>query len=399
MLWLLGCADPAPTEAGLRLRWLQAYPEEDWARARAGLEWALSLLGALPPADDAAIRVVEAAPDTVRFTLDPGALGLAPEALAALEVAVAPLRVDDEAEAFGGVDVARLLLRTVHEPHVYAAVTGVCPTFAEWSAARVGDTPLLDHAITESLLTATDRHLQLLPPTGDALDLALLAWEGTGSLLAGDFEPVEVDVIDLMPNGQQRFAVYDHGGRWLAAADPAISPAGPPSRCAWCHELGVQRGVTQPAQPEGWLDEAGFLAVVDGWETAMAEHRAATPSALDWSLREGHEWGELLVETRLYAPPARLAREWAVAEAEVEAALDAVGAARVENPEFPWLGPVVARADADRAFAALLPALDVRAGHPLEGRAAGWSPLPVRAASRDLLPGEALVELPLSGCR
>lgn len=397
VLLLAACAPPEVAgELVVRGRWVRSEAGETWAEARAGMEWAFSNLGALPPADGAARTVSREDADGVRFELDLGRLGFDPARHALLAEAVAPLREDDEAAVYGGVDAGRVLLALVYEPWLYYAVTGACPTFEGWEADRAEGVDWADYAVVDSLLTSTDRHVQLVPPAGEVSALVLRAWDGSGDLLAGGFVAAEVDVVDVMANGQQRFAVYGEDGALRVGADPAVSPAGPPGRCQWCHEGALQRGVAQPAGPEGWLDSAGFWAMLDTWEATLGEHRAGLDTSLDFETYLVHEWGERLAEAWLAPPVDRLAREWALSPGEVAAALEAAGVEPGENPEYPGFGPVVARADAERVFVDLLPALARRPEHPAFGWEGDWAPVPVPASAREVVDEAALRVFPVA---
>ena len=137
-LLLLACAAPdadSATPPGpaadltVRLRWLGGSPElTDWTTARAGLWWSLSALGALPPADEDLALVVIDQPSAgeVLFDLDLGAVGLPEAAFPAVAEAIAEIQAAPSLSRRGGVDVGRFLMRTLHEPWRYYAITGAC---------------------------------------------------------------------------------------------------------------------------------------------------------------------------------------------------------------------------------------------------------------------------------
>lgn len=130
--------------------------------------------------------------------------------------------------------------------------------------------------------------------------------------------------------------------------------------------------------------------------TAPGDDRAGLDTSLDLETYAVHEWGERLVEGWLGPPVVRLAREWALEEAEVEAALAAAGVSPGENAEYPGFGPVVTRAEAEAVFAGLLPGLAGREGHPAEGWDGGWDPVAVPGSAREVPDPEALRVFPVS---
>lgn len=381
----LGCAPPGPGETGappdtgegaapLRLRWVPTAGEP-WEEALAGLWWGLAGLGAAPAA--AAVSEVREDSQGISFTLHVDALGLEPVALAALEEGLAPVRAAQARLGMPHVELGRLLQRTLHEPWVYYAVTGACTDLAAWSVRLPEPAPTV--AITASLLTAGDRRLAFAPSPGSALDIAWAAEEGTGSLEAGDFVARETEVLDLMPNGRFRYAVYDADGALVSGSDPALSPAGQPGRCMWCHENHLMTTVVQPDLP-GHASHARFVDEIGAQQAQVEALRATRGGPVDWQTHAVHAWGEVLVEGFLRAPTERLAAEWWVEPETVEAWMAASGVTPVRSEEHPSWGPLWPRAAADAAFAAHR--AELPDDHPLAG-GGGRPPLAVLPSARD----------------
>ncbi len=323
-LALVGCAGASdaasaldsgsPPPLSVPLWWIPSVGDSDWESARAGLWWALSNLGASPPAGEGGL-ILEAEPveadDGVRFTLDLGAVGFADAALLPLADALQPVRVAAERE--GSVDLGRFLLATLYDPSRYYAITGACPTLVGWRTARQSADPLL-YAVTLSLLVEGDRRISLNPiavnPVNRSVDaLAYAAEEGEGSLAAGDFHPLETEVVDLFPTGQQRFAIYDEFGALRAAS---ASGAGQPGKCIWCHETSLQRGTSANPGVPGYLTSAAFMEAIDAAEGVMEAARHAAPGAVRWDEPLVHEWAERLTLSFLEPSASRVAIEWGI---------------------------------------------------------------------------------------
>lgn len=377
--------DPAPDGSGpVPLRWVRGYEGDTWEQAQAGLWWQLANLGALPPADGAGLSVARADADEVQFTLDLDAVGFPEAALPAVHDAVGFVAGTDEVAVFGGLDLGAFFLKTLYEPWHYYAITGACGARDDWTAAHLAPDPAR-YAITESLLVAGDRLDQYTPAPASPAAVAHLVEEGEGAIADGSFVPVETESIDILPNGMLRYAVYDDAGEvrpWGEA-----SPAGQPGRCMWCHEDHLQPGLATNTGVEGYVATADFLAEIDAQTDAVAVLRAGLSTALVWDPPDAHEDGELFTETWLLPSPGRLAREWAVDEGRVRDALDAVGATWTAHPEYPDFGELVSRADAERAFAALLPTLDADADWPYAGTGTAFAPVETLPSARE--PAEA----------
>ncbi len=367
LLPLAACApaDEADDPLVVDLAWYGDAPGS-WDEARAGLWWALSNLGAAPT-DEAALVVTEEG-DAVALTLDLAAVGFPEDRLPDVADAVAPVKAWSE----GPVDLGRFLMATLYEPGRYYAITGACATLGEWRAARQAAEPAL-YAVTVSQLVPGDRLVELnVAPTDGDVDgavgsLAWLASEGEGSLEDASFAAHEFETVDVMANGQQRFAVYDGDGELRAAA--ALSAAGQPGKCMWCHEGNVQRGTPENPSAPGYLDHAAFVAEVEAAEAWMAAARATVP-AVDFSAAT-HEWAEQLSVGFLEPSPERVALEWGVSVDEVRAE----GLPTHENAEYPDLGERYDRADVDAARARREP---------------GWAPLDTPSSDREAAPDRAL---------
>jgi len=364
LLWL-ACA-PHPTDSAepataqtlvVPLRWVGGSPLLDWPQAQAGLWWSLSSLGALPP--DATALVVDSLADgAVTFSLDLGAVGFPAEAAGTLAEIAAEMQSDPSVARHGGVDVGRFLMRTLHEPWRYYALTGACATAAQWQATRQQPDPAV-YAVTDSLLVEGSRLIEVNDQAGAVGAIGFRSAEVSGTLGAHTVE--ELEVVDVMPNGRQRFAVYSASGALQPASDPALSPAGQPGRCLWCHESRLMLGQPNP-DIEGYWSYESFAEAIAAQSALLEAHRASLETVVDFTEPSVHTWGELLVEEFLFPTPARVALEWGISEGAVRAA----GLDGTESEEYPAWGTVYARAAVDGALWAR----------------EGWRPVETLASSR-----------------
>lgn len=371
---LLACAPPQPDTGEritgplvVQLRWVGGSTLLDWTQAQAGLWWSLSSLGALPTDPDALTPLTQHA-DTVTFSLDLGAVGFPESSLPAVSEAIAGLQTDLSVDRHGGVDLGRFLMRTLHEPWRYYAITGACAEESDWAAAHL-DPSAPRYAVTDSLLVDDARIIELNDRVEAVAGIGFRAAELSGPP-DGDHTVEEHEVIDVMPNGRQRYAVYDLDGQLQPASDPAISPAGQPGRCLWCHEGSLMIGQPNPPVDGYWTYEA-FSEALAEQNTLLAEHRSKLGSLVGFEERDAHTWGELLVEEFLAPTPARVALEWGLPESAVRA----LEMSAHENEEYPELGEVYVRAEVDAT---------------LEARE-GWRPVATLDSGRALDPHTAVL--------
>lgn len=367
-MWVWGDGrDPA-----IRLRWLPVGPEEDWDSARAGLWWSLTAVGALPVDDQALQGLVEEG-GGVTFTLDLDEIGH-PNSDALVEP-LSELRDSDEARHLGAVDLGRWLMRAVYEPWRYLAATGACRSLEGWRR-RLPTSPTV-FVITDSLLVETERAVLYDAEASTYSEIAFLTEEGEGSIEGGSFEVEQVEVLDVMDNGRDRYAAYDREGRLI----PSAEIAGLPGRCGWCHEASLIGTRPQPEVGVGVTYEA-FMADLQAQQEIIDAHRARQDTVaplLDGA--RAHEWAERLVEGFLQPTAARVALEWGTSAAEVEAEASAAGLRWHTNLEYPEQAPVLWRADVDAL---------------LRARAPGFEPIQTLPSAREAPPDYAFAEPPLS---
>ena len=342
---LLGCSI-VPIEVGavdsdappgiISLVWRPADSEDTWESARAGLDWALSQLGATPPADGSAITVTGESTSRVALTLHVDQLALPTSATSVLIEVEAELKTAETS-----AEIGRFLMRSLHEPWRYYAMTGACRTRAEWESTRQRSPA--EYAVTTSQLTEAERRITLNEAPDSWATVGFLAEEGSGSLTDGTFAPTEAETVDVMANGQFRFAVYDPDGALLPVA--ALSPAGTPGKCAWCHELTVQAGTAENASAPGYLDYTAWMEARAEAHAQIDGLRGALSTSVDYETIPVHEAGERLVEGFLLPNAARVAAEWGVLESDVVAAL---GEGTESQEELGWENRYL-RADVDAA--------------------------------------------------
>ena len=335
---VISCAEvPAPESTdSVRLVWYRSEATETWPQARSGLDWTLSQLGATPPEGGGAQIEIATGSERVEFVLDVATLGLSVEGQDVLAEVAAELAADEP-----GADVGRFLMRSLQEPWRYYAMTGACSSRSEWEA-KEQNVPLA-YAVTTSQLSAGHRRV-LLNAAPESIDaIAFLAEEGSGSLVDGDFVVGESEVVDVMTNGQFRYAVYDEAGGLIPAGK--TSPSGTPGKCSWCHEWHIQPGTPENQSASGYLSYAEFMIERDAAQARIQAHREALATSVDYETYEVHAYAERLVEGFLFPDAARVAAEWQVPVATVVSTL---GEGDLGQPDFGWTNRY-ARADVDAA--------------------------------------------------
>jgi hypothetical protein len=309
--FLFGCAGcdrtnqpPLPTDPDLviKLRWIKSYPSQSRAQVDTGLFWALSFLGAKLPADTVVISW-----DGTMVTVDLDAAGVAQTSKPAWRKLLHVLKSSDEYRMMGGIDIGRFVFLSLCSSYQYYALTGVSPSYAEFRARH--EFAARQVAIVESGVAHGNRLVEV--GQGEGINsVAFVAFEGTGSLQAHSFQKADVETLDLMENGQLRFGLYDLEGHLKATTTPALTAAGKPSKCLWCHEINLQPPFKNVTDLEGYYSTKEFKELVGSASRVIAGYRKTLASKVDFTRLQDHSNAEDLYLSFAEPTASRLAAEW-----------------------------------------------------------------------------------------
>lgn len=295
---------PTPRDPGLviKLRWIKSYPDQSKSKVNTGLFWALSFLGAKLPADTPTI-----AWDGTIVTLDLDAAGVAETSKPAWKKLLRTLESSEEYRKMGGIDIGRFIYLSLCGSYQYYALTGASPTYAEFRA-RHTFAPR-QAAIVESGVAYGNRLIEV--GQGEGINsVAFVAFEGTGALRDHSFQKADIETLDVMENGQLRFGLYDLDGHLKASATPALTAAGKPSKCLWCHEVNLQPPFRNVTDLDGYYSTKEFRDLVANDTRVVASYRKTLTSKVAFRGRKDHANTQELYLSFAEPTASRLADEW-----------------------------------------------------------------------------------------
>ncbi len=301
---LSGCTQPAPQDPALAidLRWVQNYPGETKSNVSTGLYWALSFLGAKLPASADILRWRGSV-----VTLDLGAAQVQPGSQAAWKELLQTLKSSDEYRSMGAIDIGRFVLLSLCSANHYYALTNTSPTFARFLADHSFDTRRI--AVVESGVARGNRLIEV-GTGGNVGTIAFVAYEGPGALQDGSFHKQDVETLELMPNGQLHFGLYDLAGNLKTATTPGLTRAGKPSKCLWCHEINLQQPIFNRTDVPGYYSTQQFKDLILGQMRMVAAYRQSLRSKVDFRKTQDHTNAENLYMSFAQPTAERLAAEW-----------------------------------------------------------------------------------------
>lgn len=331
-LALCACRGEPPAVSDARdvidLRWLQAHARESRADVETGLLWGLSLLGAKLPQGAPVISW-----RGERITLDLAHARMVEGTESAWRELLAELKASGEYRVHGAVDVGRFLAVTLGSPDRYYSLTGAEPRY---EVARVRyQFDDRSAAIVRSSVAHGSRRIEI-SHARRAREIAFVAFEGTGSLDDGSFVARELELLDVMANGQLRFAVYALDGSLKPAATRELTAAGKPAKCMWCHESHLLKTFVDFSPVKGYYDRDEFDALVARRNVLLAEFRRGLDTQIDYDEHQDHTFAELLYLSFEEPSRERLAREWGVSPAQAAERLR--GKPTHAHAEFTFLG-------------------------------------------------------------
>jgi hypothetical protein len=292
----------ADSDLVVNLRWVKSYPGEPQSKVSTGLFWALSFLGARLPADGA---VLSWHGSIVSVDLD--AAGVAETSKAAWKKLLNTLKSSAEYRMMGGIDIGRFILLSLCSSHQYYALTGVSRTYEEFRAKH--EFAPRHAAIVESGVAHGNRLVEL--EKGDSIkSVAFVAYEGSGALRDHSFQKADIETLDIMENGQLRFGLYDLEGHLKEATTPALTAAGKPSKCLWCHEINLQPPFRNVTDLEGFYSTKEFAELVANARRIIASYRTTLASKVDFKRLDDHSDAEDLYLSFVEPTASRLAAEW-----------------------------------------------------------------------------------------
>jgi hypothetical protein len=314
----------------IMLRWVKGYPQETKEDLITGLAWNLSFLGASLPIGslESAVRWR----NERTFSLTVADLGFSTEATQALKVLIVALKNTEEYRVKGGLDVGRFIMLTLNSSYHYYAITGAKRTLNEFRANFNFDN--VQGAIINSSIAKGHRLASIAQGT-DIYQIAFVVAEGEGSITDGTFQEVEFETLDIMPNGQLRFALYDKNGNLKSSASPELTDAGKPAKCLWCHEIRIQP-LNFMESVAGYYTYDQFKSIIQDHQNILDLYRTLLPSDIDFTKKQDHTMGELLYISFMEPSAFRLAQEWSMTEPEVGSVLGGLNTHK--HHEFPFLG-------------------------------------------------------------
>lgn len=290
------------------------YKEDSWDKNKTGLLWTLSYLGAELP-KNSFYNSVEWI-DTTTFKLSFEKLGFNSKALSAIQQLTDSIKQTEQYKTNGHIDLAQFIVLTIGSSWHYYAITG---------APKMYQTYLDEHnfnnakqfPVTNSSVSNHHRLIKFMV-SDSILKSVFIADEGIGNLKDGNFEVQFHEVMDVMPNGQLRFAIYDAQNNLVANSPKRLGESGKPGKCIWCHEIVFQPLFISTDSLHGEINPRQFQNLIERQNDALKAYRETLESEIDFNKTQDHTFMELLYISYMEPSINKLSKEWNVEEARIK---------------------------------------------------------------------------------
>ena len=327
----------------LNLAWHKAYESQQWANVKTGLAWSFSLMGASMPGGRLDKSITFSNKYSTLLQINLYDLGFSHQAIKTFAVILDTIKSSPDYQRNNSIDIGRFLTLTLHSSWNYYAITQMPERLSDFKKEHKSTLEIkymLNHsdvAIHERLIT--------IYPDSNILDFYFIASEPSGNL---NNDTEEFEVMNVMPNSQLRFGIYDKNGFLKAASDTSLSIAGKPGKCMWCHESKAL-DLFQPSDDiEGYLKRTNFIAYVESFNVLLNHYRSTLETDIVYTNLQDHTQSELLYVSFMQSSSMRIASETQMKQSKIKNLLKIYNAE--EYHEFPFLGNLYSRSLIDSLF-------------------------------------------------
>ncbi len=290
----------------INLIWYKNYEAETWDNVKTGMLWSFSHLGAGLPKNcfEQAIHFQ----DSKKFTLDFSKLGFENYALKALVLICDSIKKTEDYKINNCVDLSRSLVLTTYTPRHYYKITGVNENLQNFITQYQLQKPYF-FGLTKSTVGRGNRLVKFSKDTS-LFNIAFIAEEGLGSLTKKTFKSEAFETIDLMHNGQLRYAIYNANGNLIESSPSVFSSAGTPTKCMWCHESGMLPFYSKNIAIKNMLNNNSFIKKREWYQTKLMNYRNSYSSEINFNNTKAHTQSEILYISFMEPSMYRLKQEF-----------------------------------------------------------------------------------------
>ncbi|WNM19371.1 hypothetical protein [Flavobacterium capsici] len=316
-------SDLIENETTINLKWNKAYTDDTIDKSLIGLKWALSYIGATLPSSNTGFRNTDNS-----ITINIKHLGFSEQAQEKLLILSEKIKATSEYQLNNSIDLGRYVSLLLGASEHYYEFIGTPKTLNE----VLNNYTLLPQKgyVNNSSVSLEHRIIQFSEQNGfNQLFISEEISPITGEIY-------EYETIELLPNGQLRFGIFDIAGNRKPNADATHSNAGKPAKCMWCHESSINQMFNPQNDFPGFLNFNEFQNTLINYRENNRTQKLALTNGVNFSETQQHTLTELLYISFMEPSAERLSLEWNMPLNQVQNLLS--GLSTHVYDEFPFLG-------------------------------------------------------------
>ena len=314
------------------------YEKDSKAKHIKGLLWTLSYLGA--EMRKGALDSCIIWKDSLSFSLDYKKAGFDSSVINSLEKIEYAIDTGMYYKKFGKADFGQFVALTIGVSAHYYKITKAPGTYAQMLESH-NTNDLKVFPVTRSTVAKGHRRILFSVADPDPTKWIFIAEEGEGSLEDSTFVPSFYEVMDILPNGQLRCAIYNSAGSLVEASPLELGAAGKPAKCLWCHELVIQPLFETNIDLAGQMTTQQFHDELRVIMKRLTDYRSDLKGEVDFTATQDHTFMELEYIPYMQPSLKKLAKQWNMKESEVSSLVK--GLTFLPHEEFGMLGPLIQR--------------------------------------------------------
>lgn len=356
-LLILSCTtssleDMPENENSINLKWNKSYEDDSIEKARLGLSWCYSNIGA---------KVLNSIvlPDSNNLlTVDVNNLGFDDNGLEKIEILHNKIKDSEEYQLKNSIDLGRYISLLIGSSEHYYAITNV-PENLDQILSNYELKPSKGY-INNSAISLKHRVLEYSKQEG--LNQLFLSTE----IDPQNNEIVEFETIEIMDNGQLKFGVFNSNGNRINGANTEHTNAGKPAKCMWCHESNLNPLFTIQNDFSGFLPAQQLNDTLIDYRSKLKQQQNQLFEGVNFNNTQEHTNMELAYISFMEPSLIRLSNEWNMSEVEIQNRLSTLNTHTHE--EFTFLGNLYDRVDVEdfAPFLSLKPSYSVRESSGIE---------------------------------
>ncbi|WP_394747367.1 hypothetical protein [Spongiimicrobium salis] len=332
---VLVCFSCAKQDNEISLKWNKAHDEDTFERSITGLKWALSYLGSTVANDSTLLKFN---PKDSIITLDANQLGFSKEAATVLSKLHYNFKNTEAYTINKTFDLGRYVSLIFGRSHNYYAIAGVPEDLEAFD--QLYQFSEAKGYIDNSSISKVDR----------IISFSNIHEKNNQAFISAEIDSISKDTLEyetmqIMPNGQLKFGVYDLDGKIKRVANKNVTRAGKPAKCIWCHEVVVQPLYRSQKNHDTYLKYTTFNDTLKYFNHRLQTYQDSLWKDKNFKNKKLHSELELLYIAFMEPNAERISREWNMPVTEVKQKLSHLETHVYE--EFVFLGDSYHRKDID----------------------------------------------------